>query len=97
MEDLVALVRRALEEDVGSGDVTTQATVAPRAMARALIMQKAPGAIYGLEVAEMAFAQLDSDARMKRLVDEGVWREEGGPVMSVEGLARALLTRSAPR
>jgi nicotinate-nucleotide pyrophosphorylase (carboxylating) len=55
-------------------------------------VQKAPGAIYGLEAAETAFAQLDPDARLKRLVDEGIWREEGGPVMSVEGLARALLT-----
>ena len=92
MEDLTALVRRALEEDVGSGDITTQATVAPETRARGLISQKAPGVIYGLEAAETTFAALDADVRIERLVPEGVWREEGGPVMSVEGLARPLLT-----
>ncbi|HEY7961105.1 MAG TPA: carboxylating nicotinate-nucleotide diphosphorylase [Solirubrobacteraceae bacterium] len=90
--DLLALVRRALEEDVGSGDVTTQATVAADARARALITQKAPGAIYGLDAACTAFALLDPDVRCEALVAEGVWREQGGPVLAVEGSARALLT-----
>jgi nicotinate-nucleotide pyrophosphorylase (carboxylating) len=92
VEDLTALVRRALEEDVGDGDITTQATVAPGTHARALITQKAPGVIYGLEAAETTFAVLDPDVRIERLVAEGQWREDGGPVVSVEGLAEALLT-----
>lgn len=90
--DLTALVRRALEEDVGPGDVTTGATVAEGTRARATITQKAPGAIFGLEAAELAFALLDPDVRTERLVAEGAWREQGGPVLSVEGCARALLT-----
>ena len=56
-------MRRALDEDVGPGDVTTDATVADDARARATIAQKAPGAIYGLDAAEATFAQLDPDAR----------------------------------
>jgi nicotinate-nucleotide pyrophosphorylase (carboxylating) len=92
VDDLTALVRRALEEDIGTGDVTTQATVAPGTRARALITQKEPGAIYGLLAAETVFAELDPGARMQRLVAEGAWREEGGPVMAIEGLARALLS-----
>jgi nicotinate-nucleotide pyrophosphorylase (carboxylating) len=92
VEDLTALVRRALEEDVGEGDITTQATVAPATRARGLITQKAPGVIYGLEAAETTFAVLDPDVRIERLVAEGQWREDGGPVVSVEGLAEALLT-----
>ncbi|HWW90652.1 MAG TPA: carboxylating nicotinate-nucleotide diphosphorylase [Solirubrobacteraceae bacterium] len=91
MDELTALVRRALEEDVGSGDITTQATVAPTTRGRAQITQKAPGVIYGLEAAERTFALLDPDVRIERLAPEGVWRE-GGPVMSVEGRAQALLT-----
>jgi nicotinate-nucleotide pyrophosphorylase (carboxylating) len=91
VEEITALVRRALEEDVGSGDVTTQSTVAPDARARALITQKQAGVIYGLRVAEAAFLELDPDAVVAPLVREGVWREDG-PVMSVEGSARALLT-----
>jgi nicotinate-nucleotide pyrophosphorylase (carboxylating) len=89
---LIELVRRALDEDVGSGDVTTIATVADDARARALITQKAPGVIYGLDVAATAFALMDPHAESERLVQEGVWREQGGPVLSVEGQARALLT-----
>jgi nicotinate-nucleotide pyrophosphorylase (carboxylating) len=86
------LVRAALQEDVGAGDVTTMATVDAQARARALITQKAPGTIYGLNMAEAVFARLDPDVRCERLVAEGVWRDEGGPVLSISGRARALLT-----
>ena len=86
------LVRAALEEDVGTGDVTTLATVDAEARADALITQKAPGAIYGLDVAEAVFAALDPEVRCERLVREGEWREQGGPVLSISGRARALLT-----
>ena len=92
MDDPTALVELALAEDLGPGDVTTAATVPARARARALITQKAPGAIYGLQAAETAFRLLDADARVERLVQEGLWREDGGPVMSIEGRARALLS-----
>ena len=85
------LVARALAEDVGAGDVTTAATVPADLRAHALITQKAPGVIYGLDVAAQVFASLDSDVAVEPLVAEGQWRE-GGEVMRVEGLARAILT-----
>ncbi len=91
-DELRALVRRALDEDVGAGDVTTVATVPSGTHTRALIAQKAPGAIYGLGAAETTFMLLDPDARCERLVEEGRWRQDGGPVLSIEGSARALLT-----
>jgi nicotinate-nucleotide pyrophosphorylase (carboxylating) len=91
-EELRALVRRALAEDIGDGDVTTDAIVAPDARGGALIVQKEPGAIYGLDAAEAAFALLDHGVRFERLAQEGRWREEGGPVLSIEGSARALLS-----
>jgi nicotinate-nucleotide pyrophosphorylase (carboxylating) len=92
VEELTALVQRALQEDIGSGDVTTQATIEEGTRARALISQKAPGVIYGLQAAEIAFGLLDPNSQTERLVAEGVWREQGGPVMSIEGLAGALLS-----
>ncbi|MGZ4323848.1 MAG: carboxylating nicotinate-nucleotide diphosphorylase [Solirubrobacteraceae bacterium] len=82
---------RALAEDVGDGDVTTQATVPADARARATITQKAPGVVFGLDAAEHTFRSLDPDVALERLVDEGVWRE-GGPVLRIEGSARAILT-----
>lgn len=89
--DLVELVRRALAEDVGDGDVTTNATVPETTRARGTITQKQPGAIYGIDAAEAAFALLDPHATFERHVDEGQWRESG-PVLTVTGQARALLT-----
>jgi nicotinate-nucleotide pyrophosphorylase (carboxylating) len=91
VEGLDALVGLALREDVGSGDVTTLATVEEGVRARARITQKAPGVIYGLEAAETAFRLLDPDARFESLVEEGVWREHG-PVLAVQGQAAGLLT-----
>jgi nicotinate-nucleotide pyrophosphorylase (carboxylating) len=101
-EQLADVVDRALAEDVGPGDVTTEATVSGRMRASALISQKSPGVIYGLDVAEAVFAKLDPQVRCERLVQEGRWRESGGReaggreagglVLRVEGLARALLT-----
>ncbi|MGA9875666.1 MAG: carboxylating nicotinate-nucleotide diphosphorylase [Solirubrobacteraceae bacterium] len=91
-DELRALVGRALEEDLGSGDVTTSATVEPSTQAQALITQKAPGAIYGLDATEMCFTLLDPDAHFERLAEEGRWRGQGAPVLSIEGSARALLT-----
>jgi nicotinate-nucleotide pyrophosphorylase (carboxylating) len=91
-DGLRALVRQALQEDVATGDATTEATVAPDIHARALITQKAPGAVYGLDAAEATFSLLDPQVRFERLVEEGRWREDAGPVLSIEGSARALLT-----
>jgi nicotinate-nucleotide pyrophosphorylase (carboxylating) len=91
-DPLTALVKEALAEDVGDGDVTTRVTVDEDALGRAQIVQKAPGVIYGLDAAERAFALLDPQVRARRLISEGVWRDDGGPVLSVEGRTRALLT-----
>jgi nicotinate-nucleotide pyrophosphorylase (carboxylating) len=86
------LIDRALAEDVGDGDATTAATVDEGAWARATIVQKAPGVISGLGVAEAVFLRLDPAARAERLGPEGAWREVGAGVLAVEGDARALLT-----
>ncbi len=91
-DELTELAGRALAEDVGAGDVTTKATVAADACARALITQKEPGTIFGLDAAEACFALLDPDVRFERLAQEGSWRDQGGPVLSIEGTASALLT-----
>jgi nicotinate-nucleotide pyrophosphorylase (carboxylating) len=86
------LIDRALAEDVGDGDATTEATVDLDARARATIIQKEPGVISGLEVAEAVFSRLDPEAAVERLGPEGAWREAGAPVLAVEGSARPLLT-----
>jgi nicotinate-nucleotide pyrophosphorylase (carboxylating) len=89
-DELQGLVARALAEDVGSGDVTSEATVDPSIRAHARIRQKSPGVVYGLQVAALTFRQLDPDAEIIFTGPEGEWRDDG-PVMEIIGSARALL------
>jgi nicotinate-nucleotide pyrophosphorylase (carboxylating) len=86
------LIDRALAEDVGDGDATTEATVDADARARAVITQKADGVISGLAVAAAVFRRLDPDVAIEQLGPEGEWRDAGAPVLAAEGSARALLT-----
>jgi nicotinate-nucleotide pyrophosphorylase (carboxylating) len=89
--ELRELVARALAEDIGSGDVTSQAVVPEDAMARARIVQKQPGAVYGFVAADEAFAQAGADG-FEGLVAEGEWRDSvPADIATVEGPARALL------
>jgi nicotinate-nucleotide pyrophosphorylase (carboxylating) len=90
-DDTLALIDRALAEDVGDGDATAEATVDPDARAWATITQKAPGVISGLDVAIAVFRRLDPDVVVERTGPEGEWRERG-LVLVVNGRARALLT-----
>jgi nicotinate-nucleotide pyrophosphorylase (carboxylating) len=89
--ELVELVRRALAEDVGAGDVTSDATVPKRARARATITQKQDGVIYGVQVAIESFRALDGDVLVEQTGVEAAWREAGSVVLVVCGNARALL------
>ena len=84
-------MERALAEDIGSGDVTSGATVPVDAQARGVITQKEGGVIYGLEAAALAFTLLDPDAVVEAVAVEGVWRDAGEVVLRVGGSARALL------
>jgi nicotinate-nucleotide pyrophosphorylase (carboxylating) len=86
------LIDRALAEDVGDGDATTEATVDEGARARAVITQKADGVVSGLAIAEAVFRRLDPGVVVEWLGPEGTWREGGVPVLRAEGSARALLT-----
>jgi nicotinate-nucleotide pyrophosphorylase (carboxylating) len=89
-QDLDALVERALAEDIGSGDVTTEATVDPSTHAIARITQKAPGVVYGIDVAGAVFRAVDAHVVLTQTGPEGVWRENG-PVLEITGAAAGLL------
>jgi nicotinate-nucleotide pyrophosphorylase (carboxylating) len=87
------LIGRALAEDLGLRDVTTEALVPPGTRARARIDQKEPGVLYGLEVAEAVFRRLDPVVNWRPVRAEGVWLKEAPAVVAeIEGDARALLT-----
>jgi nicotinate-nucleotide pyrophosphorylase (carboxylating) len=85
------LVARALAEDVGSGDITSEAVVPAEVRARARIVQKEPGVVFGLDAAAEAFVQCGAEA-FDRLLVEGEWRDTVPAEIAVAGgRARALL------
>jgi nicotinate-nucleotide pyrophosphorylase (carboxylating) len=90
VDQLDEIVARALAEDLGSGDVTSEATVGAEVRAQARITQKAPGVVFGIDAAEATFRALDPSIAFVRTGPEGHWRDEG-PVLQASGSARALL------
>jgi nicotinate-nucleotide pyrophosphorylase (carboxylating) len=90
-EGLRELVARALAEDIGAGDITSEAAVPAGARGTARIVQKQPGVVFGLEAAAEAFRQAGAD-ELQALAPEGEWRDEvPTDVAAVAGPARALL------
>ena len=85
-------VRTALAEDVGEGDVTTEATVDPDALGTAELVVKEAGVVCGLAVAEAVFWALDPDLRFAPLAEEGAVVDRPAAVALVTGPERAILT-----
>jgi nicotinate-nucleotide pyrophosphorylase (carboxylating) len=85
------LISRALEEDLGSGDVTAEATVPAELMASGRIVLKQPGVVFGLDVVEQVFRQAGA-LEFDRMATEGHWHEEVPiDVALIHGPARAVL------
>lgn len=92
--EYAGLVRHALAEDVGSGDVTTQATVPTAVQGRGVLLAKTPLVVAGLDVARAVFtAAAGSGAiRFAAEVAEGDAVEAGTVLAIVDGSAAVLLT-----
>lgn len=86
------IIRQALMEDVGHGDVTTQCCVPQSSRARGAFVAKEGGVVCGLSVAARVFEALDPAVRLTPRVVEGQRVEAGTVVAQIEGPARAILT-----
>jgi nicotinate-nucleotide pyrophosphorylase (carboxylating) len=87
-----ALIRLALEEDIGPGDVTTDALIEPDREATAVIFAKEPLILAGLHVAQKVFTTLDPAARFDTTFQDGDRVETRDDILIVQGKFRALLT-----
>jgi len=87
-----AIVRRALAEDLGWGDVTTEATIAGDLRGRGTIVVKSPCVLAGLDIAAEAFRQLDPAVQVKHFVRDGEHCESGTIATEVRGMAGPMLT-----
>ena len=86
------LIRRALEEDVGTGDVTTLSVVPEHLEGKAVILSRGDYVAAGLDVAAAAFQQVDPRIRCRAEVEEGQRVASGQNLLTVEGPIRGILT-----
>lgn len=85
-------VRAALAEDLGSGDVTTLATVPPSAKSVAFMNAREPLSVAGIEFAVTAFRQLSPKIQIKKLARDGQRVKAGAPLLKISGSSRAILS-----
>lgn len=91
-EEIHRAVQLALAEDIGSGDVTTLATVPETAVARAVMKAREPLVPAGLALAEAAFIELSPGMKIEPLAKDGQPVKEGRDLLRIEGPARAILS-----
>ncbi len=91
-KEIETAVRQALAEDLGRGDVTTEALVPARARARARLVARVPLTVAGLDFAEAAFRLVAPAMRSERLARDGEAVPAGATLLRLDGPARALLT-----
>lgn len=91
-DEIVAGIRRALIEDISSGDVTTDSIVTSEATTPARIIAKQNGVLSGLAVAQAVFLLLSGEVRCHPTLSDGARIERGQTLLELNGSARAILT-----
>ncbi|MDD4801768.1 MAG: carboxylating nicotinate-nucleotide diphosphorylase [Syntrophomonas sp.] len=86
------LIKRALEEDVGYGDITTRSLVPPEQRARGVFVAKSPGILAGIKVSQSVFAYLEPEISFESFKNDGDELEPGDVIAVVRGRAVNLLT-----
>src|SRR6201996_7828035 len=85
-------VQRALAEDIGRGDITTDALIDSGVRTSARLMAREQGIVAGLDLAEAAFRGVESDIVFERLIQDGQPVKAGDVIARISGSARALLS-----
>lgn len=86
------LIQLAIDEDIGTGDITTANLLPDDLVATGVFLAKGSGVIAGLPVVEYFFSRLDKSVLIKRAVDEGAFVREGEIIATINGRARTLLS-----
>jgi nicotinate-nucleotide pyrophosphorylase (carboxylating) len=85
------LVKFALSEDVGTGDITTLNTIRSGVKARAVIVARQPGVVAGVEIARLTFREADPNLKFRPLVEDGATIAAGAACAQVIGDAGSIL------
>lgn len=86
------LIRRALAEDIGTGDITTLSTIPTERQTKAVLLAKESGVMCGLPVFARTYELLDPSVSVKFLVSEGQRIAKGDRLAEIAGSARSVLT-----
>ena len=84
-------IQRALDEDIGNGDATSQAIIPTEARMKAHIIAKQQGVVAGLDVAKATFFMVDKGFQFEPLVSEGQRLSSGDILAKLSGPAQAML------
>ncbi|MFC1545733.1 nicotinate-nucleotide diphosphorylase, partial [Gemmatimonadota bacterium] len=90
-EMLNRLIQIALEEDVGSGDVTSDLTLDPRSESDGIILAREEGVMAGMPVVDQVFFQVDPNVTVTSRTGEGDVFSSGGIVAEITGPTRSIL------
>lgn len=90
-DNVEALIKLALDEDFGDGDVTSNYFVPAELKAKALLRPRSQGVLSGVKVAEAVFKAVDPTLKVEVLLHDGEQVSPGAIVMSIEGSARSIL------
>ncbi|MGA7677294.1 MAG: carboxylating nicotinate-nucleotide diphosphorylase [Dehalococcoidia bacterium] len=88
---LKQLIARAIAEDLGQGDVTTEALIPKTQQGRASLVVKAKGIIAGVEVAKQVFLKVDPELKIAILIEDGTEVKPGDIVAKIEGRVARIL------
>jgi nicotinate-nucleotide pyrophosphorylase (carboxylating) len=89
--EIQRVVKLALEEDIGPGDITTSAVIQDDIRAKAILVAKGDCVVCGLDVAEAVFKMLDPEMRFAKLVKDGDTVKSGQTLAELAGNAGGLL------
>jgi len=84
-EPIKKVIKFALAEDIGTGDITTQATVSPKKKGRAIAIAKEDFIIAGIDVFAETFQFLDENTKIKKLMNDGRRAKKGDVIAEVSG------------
>ena len=91
-QEYLPLLRLALEEDIGSGDATSIATVPFEIEARAMMVARQPMTVCGLPIAQQVFKEVDPTITVVPCVADGRQVQAGEELLHIVGPARSILT-----
>lgn len=86
------IIRKALEEDLGTGDHTSLATIPPTAKGTSKLLVKEEGILAGVEVAQLVFKQLDPTLKIEVLIPDGSHIKPGDIAFYVSGSSGSILS-----